>query len=83
MTAMMDDLVKAIAASTQVVVAEHEDGTKTVRGLDEETSEKIATTVLKWIAQVPYDGFVAENYGAGLYSRRNVAALIEDIEDDA
>lgn len=83
MTAMRDDLVKAISASTQVVVAEHEDGTKTVRGLDEETSETIATAVLQWIGQVPYEGFVAENYAAGLYSRRNVAALIADIEDDA
>ncbi len=83
MTAMRDDLVKAIAASTQVVVAEHEDGTKTVRGLDEEISEMIAKAVLRWIGQVPYDGFAAENYGAGLYSRRNIAALIEDIEDDA
>jgi hypothetical protein len=81
--AMRDDLIQAIAASTQVVVAEHEDGTRTVRGLDEDTSEKIASAVLKWLGQVPYDGFIAENYSAGLYSRRNVAALIEDIEDDA
>ena len=83
MTAMRDDLVKAIAASTQVVVGEHADGTRTVRGLDDEISEKIADAVLKWIAEVPYEGFIAENYNAGLYSRRNVAALIEDIEDDA
>ena len=82
-TAMRDDLVKAIAASTQVVVAEHDDGSRIVRGLDEETSEKIATAVLKWIGEVPHEGFAAENYVAGLYSRRNVAALIEDIEGDA
>ncbi len=83
MTAMRDDLVKAIAASTETVVAEHEDGTRTVRGLDEDTSEKIATAVLRWISWVPYEGFIAVNYSAGLYSQRNVAALIEDIEDDA
>ena len=83
MTAMRDDLVQAIAASTQIVVAEHEDGTKTVRGLDEETAERIAKAVLRWLGGVPHDGFLAENYSAGLYSRRNVAALIEDIEDDA
>lgn len=82
MAAMRDDLVQAIAASVRVVVAEHEDGMRTVRGLDEETAEKIADAVLKWIGQVPYEGFAADNYSAGLYSRRNVAALIEDIEDD-
>ena len=83
MTAMRDDLVQAIAASTQVVVAEHEDGSRTVRGLDDETSEKIAAAVLGWLAGVPYEGFIAEQYNAGLYSRSNVAALIEDIKDDA
>jgi hypothetical protein len=81
-TAMRDDLVQVIAASTQVVVGEHADGTRTVRGLDEDTSEKIADAVLKWIGQVPYEGFAADNYSAGLYSRRNIEALIEDIEDD-
>lgn len=82
MTAMRDDLVKAIAASTQVVVAEHADGTQTVRGLDEDTSDRIAEAVLKWLATVPYEGFAADQYNAGEYSRRNIAALIEDIEDD-
>jgi hypothetical protein len=83
MTAMRDDLVKAIAASTQVIVAEHGDGSRIVRGLDEDTAEDIATAVLKWLREVPYEGFIAENYAAGLYSRRNIAAMIEDIEDDA
>ena len=68
MTAMRDDLVKVIAHAGR---------------LNDDRSEDIATAVLRWIAQVPYEGFISENYAAGLYSRKNVSALIEDIEDDA
>ncbi len=83
MTAMRDDLERAIADAVQVVVAEREDGTRVVRGLDDETTAKIAVAVLRWMSGVPYDGFGAENFSSGLYSQRNVKAMIEDIEDDA
>ena len=81
MTSMRDDLEKAIANSVRVTV-DVRGGVETTRGLDEETVGKIPTAVLHWLSEVPHDGFLAENYDKGVYSRRSVAAMIEDIEDE-
>lgn len=83
MASMRDELEKAIADSVTVVVGTYPDGTRVVRSLDDDTTMMISKAVLKWLRTVPLEGYVAEAYEAGRYSRDNVAALVDDIEDDA
>lgn len=82
-TSMRDDLIETISKSTLVVIGEFVDGTTLTKQLDQPTCEKIADAVLAWMKGVPYEGFAAERYERGDYSRGNVAAMIDDIEDDA
>lgn len=83
MASMRDEMEVAIAKSVEVVVATHTDGTQTVRGLDADTVADIAAAIMQWLRTVPLDGYIAEGYAAGLYSRENVQALVDDIDDDA
>lgn len=46
-----DSLKRAIAASVEVHIATHEDGSRTVRGLDDKTAEKITAAVVAWLEQ--------------------------------
>ena len=73
-----EQLMLAIAKSVERVVAVHENGSRTVYGLDAATTEKIANAVLAFIADPPIDDS-CRNYDAGLYSRRNLEAFAEDM----
>lgn len=75
-----EQLLLAISRSVEVLVGEHADGSKTVRGLDTATTELIATAVLKFLSDPPLDDG-CRNYIAGLYSRRNLEAFVEDIRN--
>ena len=76
-----DDLQAAIAKSVEVIVARHSDGSYTSRGLDGDTVSRIAGAVIGWLGQFPVENVRADNYSNGLYSRRNIAAMIADIQD--
>jgi hypothetical protein len=45
------ELKQVIANSVRVVVAQHEDGSQVVRGLDDTTTTKIADAVLLWVLE--------------------------------
>lgn len=83
MTSMRDDLAKAIADAVTVEIASCDDGTSLVKSLDSDTANVIASAVVKWLRNLPIEGFAAENHERGEYSRRNIEALCDDIEDDA
>ena len=75
MAAMRDELVSVIA----MAATEYNGGT----ALDFDAADEIASAVLAWLRECPLDGYVREHFEAGEYSRRNIEALINDIEDDA
>jgi hypothetical protein len=55
--------------------------TRNFTWVDAERAMDITTMVMIWIAELPLEGYLAENYERGEYSRRNIEAMLEDVDD--
>lgn len=73
-----EQLLLAIATSVEVVVQDHADGARIVRGLDATSVNKIADAVLLFVGNPPLDD-TCRNYSLGAYSRGNLAAFVSDV----
>lgn len=73
-----EQLLLAIATSVEVVVQDHADGARIVRGLDATSVNKIADAVLQFIGNPPLDD-ACRYYSMGEYSRANLAAFANDV----
>ena len=76
---MRSDLERAIAFAGHDATVTMPNGKRADRKINEVTVCRIADAVIHWIETVP-DGHVrARNFEAGLYDRKNLTALVEDI----